>query len=226
MQPDFTRLHPSIERLRARVAPIQQAGADACHDIHHVDRVAMNAQRLAHAAGADVDVVVAAAYVHDLDRAGSESPLKDAEALLVDAGFPADRLDAALECCRRVSDYSFKPAGKKPTTLEARVLQDADKLEAIGAIGVARTFSFGGMLARAMFDGSPPIEDRPYDKTKGGDEHTIQHFHDKLLRLTPEEFNTAAGKRAAAVRQARLRVFLDEFNAEAEARDLPDLPHS
>ncbi len=219
MQPDFTRLHDSCARLRALVLPKQQAGEDACHDIYHVDRVARNAQVLAAYAGADADIVVAAAYVHDLDRAGSTSPLKDAEALLIAAACPAELVPPILECCRRVSDYSFKPAGKRETTLEARVLQDADKLEAIGAIGVARTFSFGGMLGRAMFDGSAPIEGRPYDKTKGGDEQTIQHFHDKLLRLTPAEFNTAEGKRVAAVMQERLRVFLDGFMREVRGED-------
>ncbi|HWG92010.1 MAG TPA: HD domain-containing protein [Candidatus Thermoplasmatota archaeon] len=214
---------PYDAALRALVMPLMAKGNDPCHDLHHLDRVHRNAVLIARSEKADVEVVGAAAYVHDLDRAGmtKEEAQRLAADLLVQVGFPAAKRDAVMECVRRHSDYTFKPGGKKPTTLEARVLQDADKLEAIGAIGAARAFSFGGLKARPLWDGEKPIEGRPYTTGVGGDASTLQHFYDKLLRLTPDEFNTAAGKRAAAERQEFLRAYLAAFYREWHGEDLP-----
>lgn len=199
-------------RVRATVAP-WQAAADAAHDLHHLDRVARNAAWLAREVVADVDVVTVAAYVHDLDRAGQPMPRAMEEAL-AKADVPPALWPRVRECVERVSDYSFRPPGKLPASLEARVLQDADKLDAIGAIGIARAFTFGGAKGRALWDGRPLVEGRPYTKLKGGDESTLQHFADKLLRLGPDEFNTEAAKRAAAERHARLARFVEDFRRE------------
>lgn len=205
-------LPPGALRLRSVVKPLQ-AAADAAHDLHHLDRVAHNALQLAASCGADAEVVTAAAYVHDLDRAGLAMP-DAAEAALANADVPAVLRPRILECVARVSDYSFRPPGKLPASLEAHILQDADKLDAIGAVGIARAFTFGGSMRRAIWDGKPLSEGRPYTKLKGGDESTLQHFADKLLRLVPDEFNTEAARRQAVERHARLRRFVDDLRAE------------
>lgn len=157
--------------------------------------------------------MTAAAYVHDLDRAGLAMP-EAAETAMAKADVPAAMRARILECVARVSDYSFRPPGKLAASLEARVLQDADKLDALGAVGIARAFTFGGSMRRAIWDGKPLFEGRPYTKLKGGDESTLQHFADKLLRLVPDEFNTEAAQKEAAERHARLRRFVDDLRAE------------
>ena len=187
---------------------------DPCHDLHHLDRVARNARLLAREEGADEDVVVSAAYLHDLDRAGSKEPLRDAAAHLEAVGASAEVTARVLEAVERHKDKSFAPGGKRAMSLEARVLSDADKLEAIGAIGIARAFSFGGLKGRALWDGAPTEVPEVYVSGKMGT--TLQHFYDKLLRLQ-DDFNTETGRRLGAARTAFLRVYLDQFFEEWHA---------
>ena len=206
-----------VPRLRARVAPLfstQMRPYDPCHDMFHVDRVARNAALLAREEGADVDVCVAAAYLHDLDRAGSKDPLADARAHLDAVGASKELAERVLEAVERHKDKSFAPGGKRAMSLEAAVLGDADKLEAIGAIGIARAFSFGGLKGRALWDGAPTEVPDVYVSGRIGT--TIQHFYDKLLRLQ-DDFNTAAGREEGAARTAFLRAYLDRFFAEWHA---------
>lgn len=222
---------PLHERLRERVAPRYSPEGmrpyDPCHDLFHVDRVARNAALLAKLEGADADVCMAAAYLHDLDRAGAQQPLVEARALLqaLDAG--TTMTERVLEAVERHKDKSFAPGGKRPMSLEAQVLGDADKLEAIGAIGIARAFSFGGLKGRALWDGEgeawgarPPASAeiierllaRQADKlyVSGANGSTVDHFFQKLLRLQGD-FATGSGRRMAAERHEFLRAFLTRF---------------
>lgn len=231
-------------KLRARVAPAFSEGApgyDPCHDIHHLDRVARTAAHLARAEKADERVVTAAAYLHDLDRTGAPDRIAAARAELEAEGVDAALTERILEAVDRHKDKSFAPGGVRPASLEARVLSDADKLEAIGAIGIARAFSFGGLKGRPLWAGAPDLA-MPQENVRGA-EHpwidelsarekdklyisgakgaTIDHFFEKLLRLRPD-FATEAGKRMAEERHAFLRTFLtqffDEWNAAAPGR--------
>ncbi|MHB8584546.1 MAG: HD domain-containing protein [Thermoplasmatota archaeon] len=202
---------PLTLRLRDLVVPLQ-AKADPAHDMHHLDRVAFWADRLAKAERVDREIVTMAAYVHDLDRAGLAQP-RAAEGLLDELGLVASRRAAVLECVARVSDATFRPPGRLPCSLEAQVLQDADKLEAIGAIGVARAFSFGGTHDRPLWDGSAIVVSPIYQKGTPSS-NTLQHFADKLLRFTPDEFNTVAGREEATRRFRTIAAFVDEFVRE------------
>lgn len=205
------------EALRARVAPAFSPGApgyDPCHDIYHLDRVARNARMLARAEGADEEVVAAAAYVHDLDRAGAKDPVGDARAHAIAAGASQAIVERVAEAVERHKDKSFAPGGKRPMSLEAKVLGDADKLEAIGAIGIARAFSFGGLKQRALWDGAPTEVPEVYVSGKMGT--TVQHFYDKLLRLQAD-FNTETGRRLGEERTRFLRTYLDQFFSEWSA---------
>lgn len=206
------------ERLRARVGPLFSEGGmspyDPCHDLFHVDRVARNARLLARLEGADEEVCAAAAYLHDLDRAGSKDPLADARGHLVAEGVSADLCERILEVVDRHKDKSFAAGGKRAMSLEAKVLSDADKLEAIGAIGIARAFSFGGLKGRALWDGAPTLTPEVY--VSGATGTTVQHFFDKLLRLQ-DDFNTTHGRKLGAERTAFLRTYLDHFFAEWDA---------
>ena len=209
---------PFAPSLRQRVAPLFSPGAvgyDPCHDIFHVDRVARNAEALARAEGADVDVVASAAYLHDLDRTGEREPLKAAEAHLHAVGAPEAFAARVLEAVERHKDKSFQAGGVRPRSLEAAVLSDADKLEAIGAIGVARAFSYGGLKQRPLWDGAKP--ETPDEYVSGANGSTVQHFYDKLLRIRGE-FVTPTARRLAEERHAFLEQFLAAFFREWEPR--------
>jgi uncharacterized protein len=210
-------LPPTAALLRERVAPAFSPGApgyDPCHDVFHVDRVARNALRLAREEGADLDVVASAAYLHDLDRTGEKDPLGAARAHLAAVDAAPVFAQRVLEAVERHKDKSFSAGGVRPRSLEARVLSDADKLEAIGAIGVARAFSFGGLKQRPLWDGAPTTTPETY--VSGAHGTTIQHFYDKLLRLQPD-FQTATARNLAAQRHAFLEAFLKEFFDEWDA---------
>ena len=204
------------DAVRARIAPLYESMVpyDPCHDLFHLDRVARNAALLAAHEGADADVCVTAAYLHDLDRIGSKDPVGDARAHLDATGAPAPFAARVLEAVERHKDKSFAPGGKRAMSLEAAVVGDADKLEAIGAIGIARAFSFGGLKGRALWDGADTTPAATYVSGKMGT--TIQHFYDKLLRLQ-DDFNTPSGRRLGAERTAFLRTFLAQFYAEWNA---------
>lgn len=161
-----------------------------------------------------MEVCETAAYLHDLDRAGSKDPVGDARAHLVAVGVEDVFMARVLEVVERHKDKSFAAGGKRPMSLEARVLGDADKLEAIGAIGIARAFSFGGLKGRPLWDGAPTLTPEVY--VSGAHGTTVQHFYDKLLRLQ-EDLNTESGRRLGMERTAFLRVYLDRFFAEWEA---------
>lgn len=221
------------DRLRARVAPVfsdEMRPYDPCHDLFHVDRVARNARLLARAEGADEEVCAAAAYLHDLDRAGEKDPLGAAREHLRAAGADEGTAARVLEVVERHKDKAFAPGGKRARSLEARVLSDADKLEAIGAIGIGRAFSFGGLQGRALWGGRtrPPgsspwgiidelladASTRPY--VSGASGSTIDHFFEKLLRLQ-NDLDTPAGRRMGEERTAFLRTFLAQFFREWDA---------
>lgn len=202
------------DRVAPRFRPEGMSPYDPCHDVFHVERVARNAVLLARLEGADAEVCEAAAWLHDLDRAGARDALAEARAHLAAVGAPPEFAARVMEAVERHKDKSFAPGGKRPMSLEAQVLGDADKLEAIGAIGIARAFSFGGLKGRALWDGAPTDVPDVYVSGKTGT--TVQHFYDKLLRLQAD-FNTASGRKLGEERTAFLRTFLEQFFAEWRA---------
>lgn len=205
-------------RLRARVEPLFSPQGmkpyDPCHDAFHVERVAKNAALLAREEGADVEICVAAAWLHDLDRTGAPDPLEAARSHLAAVGAPKEFAERVLEAVERHKDKSFAPGGIRPRSLEAAILSDADKLEAIGAIGIARAFSFGGLKGRPLWDGAPTDTPDVYVSGKYGT--TVQHFYDKLLRIKGD-FATHTGRRLGQQRHEFLLSFLEQFFAEWRA---------
>jgi uncharacterized protein len=202
---------------RALVAFLrQQAAPDSAHDLAHILRVLAMARRIAEEEGAhDACVLTAAALLHDLvalpkdhpDRAQS-SRLAAAAAsdLLRTLGFPDDRIGAVAHA---IEAHSFS-ANIEPLTPEARALQDADRLDALGAIGLARCFAVSGALGRSLVDTDDPLaERRPLDDGWWA----LDHFQVKLLRL-PDLMRTAAGRRIGAERAAFVEAFRQRMAAE------------
>ena len=173
------------------------------HDFDHTMRVYRMAVRIAQEEGADVKTVALAALLHDVDdrKLSPETyEHKDrAVSFLRDNGMEETEIDRIIQI---ISEISFSAGNGRPSTVEGMCVQDADRLDALGAIGIGRAFAFGGSRGRRMHD--PEGQDK---------ESTVQHFYDKLL-LLKDRMNTATGKKLAARRDAVLRDFLEEFYAE------------
>lgn len=193
----------------------KHAMADAAHDLQHIRRVVANARRLCAAENADWQTVMPAAWLHDCviipksspDRArASNLAARQAVEWLAAHSWPHAKLD---EISHAIEAHSFT-AGIVPLTKEARVLQDADRLDALGAVGLARTLMLGGELRRTLYQ----AED-PFCETRDADDaiYTLDHVYRKLLTLEGT-MQTDAGRAEARQRTAFLRQFLDQLRDE------------
>ena len=211
-----TGLSTRLALLHAHLAARSgAAGADPAHDWQHVLRVSATARHLATAEGADVETVVAAALCHELFNYPKDHPdsarsgavcAEHAATLLTDLDWPSDSISAVADCIR-VHGFS---AGLAAGTLEARILQDADRLDAIGAIGIARCFATCSSMGRPFYDPEDPFctERVPDDQAWG-----LDHFYRKLLRI-PERLHTASAKAMAAERLRFMEAFLLQLGRE------------
>lgn len=172
---------------------------DGAHDLGHLRRVWRNCQRIAATeTGADMQVLLAAAMFHDVvnlpktspDRARASVLSADvAVAYLREAGLPEAKLDGVAHA---IAAHSFS-AGIAPETLEARILQDADRLEALGALGVARMFHVSGATGGGLFDANDPLAQR---RDLDDRAFALDHLETKLF-LLPGMMNTATGRELA-----------------------------
>ncbi len=194
---------------------------DPVHDFEHVLRVYRMAERLATAEGADMEIVRAAALLHDSvgsapggdDAARKEHHIASAEfaaQVLQGEGWSEGRIRAVQHCIRA---HRFRSNGERPLTIEAQVLFDADKLDVLGAIGAART------IAYAALDGKPSYAEPSEQfirtgKEEPGELHSSYHeYLFKLIKVKDLMF-TKSGKDVAEKRDAFLRVFYDQLQAE------------
>jgi uncharacterized protein len=201
-------------RFAAFVAE-EQSAADSAHDEGHVRRVVANAKKLAEAEGAELAVVLPAAWLHDCVAIAKNSPerssasrlaAKRAGGFLRAAGYPAEHV-AAIEHAIEAHSFSARVA---PQTLEAKVVQDADRLEALGAVGIARTLITGGANGTPFYD---LVE--PFPITRAADDRTsiVDHFFTKLLLLA-DTMQTASGREAAHQRAQFLKQYLTQLGSE------------
>jgi uncharacterized protein len=184
------------------IAQLWAGQTDGAHDLGHLRRVWANAQAIATGeGGGDLEVLLAAAFFHDAvnlpkdhpDRASASVRSADlAAAFLAATGFPAARIPAVAHA---IAAHSFS-AGIAPETPEARILQDADRLEALGAIGIARMFAVAGQMGAALFDGDDPMAlHRPLDDRR----FALDHLEVKLFPVAGG-MQTATGRRMAEER--------------------------
>ena len=186
------------------------------HDWFHTLRVFRTATRIAEAEGADVETVQLAALLHDVDdRKLSPETYEDkanARNFLSANKVDESRID---EICRIIGEISFAE-NCVPPTLEGKCVQDADRLDAIGAIGIARAFAYGGNHKRLMYHPdiapNPNMSREEYVKSQST---TVNHFHEKLFKLT-DMMNTDTAKSIAKERDAYMRDFIAEFLDEWE----------
>ena len=175
------------------------------HDASHTMRVYKNAMRITlNEPECDKEIVALGALLHDADdyKLFNTVDNLNARRFLSAQGMPPDRTERIVHVINGVSFSKNK--GKKPDTIEGCIVQDADRLDAIGAVGIARTFAFGGERGRTL-------------------EETVQHFYDKLL-LLKDTMSTEAAKAMAEERHAFLLSFLDEWNTETAVSSENDIP--
>ena len=193
------------------------------HDWWHLYRVWQLSKRIASKEkGANLVVVELGALLHDIaDFKFHSNDLtagpKAARKLLTKLSAQSSIIDAV---CHIVVNVSFKGAGEanQMQSLEGKIVQDADRLDAIGAIGVGRAFAYGGSLGRSMYN--PDIKPRLHETFKkyaGSQSPTINHFHEKLL-LLKDRMNTETGKRMADRRHKFMEIYLNEFYSEWEGK--------
>ncbi len=202
-------------RCRARIAGLWATATDGAHDLGHLDRVWKSCRLIALDEAADLDILAAAAYFHDAvnlpknspDRARASRLSADlAVAELAAMGFPEAK-QAGLH--HAILAHSFS-ANIPPETAEAKILQDADRLEALGAIGIARMFLISGQMGGGLFDAADPMAlNRPLDDRR----FALDHIQVKLARIA-ETMQTATGRAIAAERLEWMESFRTRLLSE------------
>ena len=192
--------------------------AEGGHDWFHIERVYKNALLIANGENCDILIVQLGALLHDIadskfhDGDETVGP-KKARLFLESKNFPENTIANVVNV---IENISFKGGHetKKFSSLELDIIQDADRLDAIGAIGIARTFNYGGFKNRAIYN--PKINPNLHmskEEYKNSDAPTINHFYEKLL-LLKDKMNTKTGKEIAAQRHEFMELFLDQFYDE------------
>lgn len=211
-----------IEKTEAMLK--KEFAADATgHDWPHIRRVRDLAVRFGRELNADLVVVELGALLHDIadwkfhggDSAVGPQRANDWLLLLGAPGKLAEKVATI------VKEISFKGAGVATpmSTLEGRIVQDADRLEALGAIGVARAFAYGGSKGRVMHDPDvPPMMHASFEAYKKNTGPTLNHFYEKLF-LLKDRMNTEPARRLALARHNFMQRFVDQLLAEWECKD-------
>lgn len=190
------------------------------HDWWHVYRVRNMALKIAAKEGGNIFLIEMAALLHDLD---DWKLTNGEECSKVDSWLNNTDLEkrVAIRIAEIIKQVSFKGAGVKnnATSLEAKIVQDADRLDAIGAIGIARTFAYGGSKGRLIYDPNiKPVLHDSFEEYKKTTAPTINHFYEKLL-LLKDRLNTETAKKIARERHRFMEDFLGQFFKEWDGND-------
>jgi len=184
------------------------------HDRYHVERVYNLAVHLAQKENADLDIIKAAALLHDIARSmEDEGSIDDhanqgarmAKKILAETNFPKSKIDEVAYC---IETHRFRK-GVVPKTIEARILQDADRLDIIGAIGIARVFARSGWSNTPIHDPSIP----PKPQYDGKSESTVNHIREKLLKIK-DTMHTKTARKIAEERHTYIEQFLERLLKE------------
>jgi uncharacterized protein len=212
----------SSEIIERTIAYVKQelANAEGGHDWFHIERVWKSAQRIAKTEQADLLIVELGALLHDIAdskfNGGDEEigPLK-AETFLQSLSLDGSSIERVVYIIRNIS---FK-GGKQHTalrTIELDIVQDADRLDAIGAIGIARAFNYGGFKNRELYNPNIlPNLNMSKEEYKKSNAPTLNHFYEKLL-LLQDLMNTETGRHMAAQRHQFMELYLSQFYSEWE----------
>ncbi len=208
--------HP-FDQLATRLLDVSQGDEDGAHDLSHLVRVWRNAKLIQKEEGGDLEVLAATVLLHDCVQVAKDSPLRsqasrlaanESRVRLKSLGWANARIDIVALA---IESHCFS-AGVAPSSIEGRILQDADRLDAIGAMGIARCFYTGGRLGSRLYDlADPAAHARPLDDSR----NALDHFPKKLLTLAGN-FKTRKGQDLATERHRRLRDFYDAMLSELQ----------
>ena len=185
-----------INEAESFIRKLFEDNADG-HDCEHTLRVYRNSLQIAEKEKCDPEILALTALLHDVDdhKLFNTENNENARSFLKQHNIPDETIEII---CNNINSISFsKNRGKKPKTIEGQIVQDADRLDALGAIGIARPFAYGGSRKRPLTS-------------------SIDHFHEKLL-LLKDEMNTAEGKRLAEERHGYMIEFLKRFAEETQS---------
>lgn len=189
------------------------------HDSWHIYRVRKLAVRIAESEGGDSFIIQMAALLHDVDDwkiKKDDDSVHIAESWMFSLSLPAKLIERIKSV---IDEVSFKGnlVADRTSSLEAKIVQDADRIDAIGAIGIARAFAYGGNKRRQIYNPSvSPGEFRTFEEYKSSEGTTINHFYEKLL-LLKDRMNTPTGREIAEYRHNYMAEFLKQFFNEWEA---------
>jgi uncharacterized protein len=196
--------------------------ADGAHDEAHLLRVWQNVEKIMEGEGGDTEILLAAVLLHDcvwIDKGAPERSnasrlaASKAATVLMSLRWPNEKIERA---CHAIEAHSFS-AGITPTSLEADILQDADRLDALGFVGVARCMYLAGMRGAAIYDHLDPLAiNRELDDKA----FALDHFQTKLLKLG-DSFRTCTGRTLATERSASLQSFYRGLLAEVAVQSVP-----
>ena len=186
------------------------------HDYNHTMRVYKLAYNIAIQEHANLEIVSLAALLHDVDDVKLTQSINYQNARLLMNKYGIDK--AQEEVIAIIQDVSFKGnQSKSPSTLEGKIVQDADRLDAIGAIGIARAFTFGGNHNRPLYNDENPVLNMDEASYRQHKSSTINNFYEKLL-LLKDMMNTDSAKRLASMRHQFMLNYLEEFYDEIEGK--------
>ncbi|MFA6391355.1 MAG: HD domain-containing protein [Patescibacteria group bacterium] len=216
-----TRVKKVIEQLEKRIYGMFHKETSG-HDIYHLKRTLNLAQKLQEMEGGDRTVVAIAAFLHDIHRiiqndTGKPCLPKDSlhkvEELLEGIEITDEQKNKILHCIEFHEEYAFSKEGITVHDIEAKIVQDADNLDGIGAIGIGRTFTYNGAHGIPMWDPDIPFaEGEEYDDSTH-DPSALHHFINKLLRLA-NHMNTETAKKMAKSRHDFMEKYFEEFFSE------------
>ena len=207
--------------VESAIEYVKKMFSDDCsgHDYHHTMRVYRLAMQIAEQENADMLTVQLAALLHDVDDVKlspeTHETKKNAVGFMKNNGVD-DKVIASV--CKIIDEVSFAGIDSvEPSTIEGKCVQDADRLDAMGAIGIARTFAYGGSKGRKIYDPDikPLTNMNKTDYRQNHNSTSINHFYEKLL-LLKDMMNTETAKKKAEYRQAVMEDYLEEFMAEWE----------
>ncbi|MGD8781644.1 MAG: HD domain-containing protein [Ignavibacteria bacterium] len=194
------------------------------HDIYHLGRVKNIALKIQKEEGGDKLIIAVSALVHDIHRiiqnktkqfCSPKDSLPKVKEVLQKVDLSKSQVKNILHCVEFHEEYNFSKNGKTVTDIETLILQDADNLDAIGAIGIARTFMYGGSHSEPMWLPEINTVKETYDESDNDDPSVIHHFYSKLLKLK-DNMNTKTGKIMATHRHNYMLGFIDQFKDEWE----------
>ncbi len=209
-----------LKKVRAYVK--DHFGSDTTgHDWHHIDRVARLARHIGAKEKADLYIVELGALLHDIGdwKFSGDSGVgsRKARVLLTELGAREEDIEHVAFIVEHIS-YKGGTNAVKMNTIEGKVVQDADRLDAIGAVGIARVFAYGGSMGRPIHDPSIRLrKSRTFAEYKTRKQTSINHFYEKLL-LLKDRMNTKTGRALARQRHKFLRTYLDTFFSEWDFR--------